>query len=136
MKLNAHVWHYTQAELLPLFREAGEARPSNRGQPHKRPLLWFSNNQIWEPMAASLFERDRQTCSALRFGLDASDERLLRWREACVIAGEAAWRTAVHEAFAKDYGSDPVKQWFASLSPIPLAHFEVEVWRDERWGSL
>ncbi len=79
-------WHYSELSKLAPIWEAQELLPSNTASLYAVPLLWFSKNQDWEPMAALFFGRKRESCLAMRFGLDITDSRLMDWHTTCTLA--------------------------------------------------
>ena len=133
--MNTKAWHYTTTTFLTKIFESGELRPTNSAELYPVPLLWFSANQKWEPMAATLFNRSPEHTNAMRFGLSADDERLLNWKESCLtFGGNRKYRRKV-EKIAKKHGSIPC-QWCVTTESIPLAQLHFQIWRLGVWAYV
>lgn len=138
------LWHYAPWAYLPKMVNDGSLQPSNAGAPTKRPLLWFSKNQSWEPTATKLlsdsrgrlmqmsFVRQSQLFGCIRFGIAANDDRLLDWEAACSTRDLSAKHKTSLEAAGKAVGGKP-QDWFGSRAAIPLQELDLHVWVG-RWS--
>lgn len=130
--LSPKVWHYTTLSALQPILESGELRPGNHGGIYAVPLLWFSANQEWEPMAASLFQRPRASVPALRFGMGLDDPRLHNWRDTLHIAKRNRQQRRQAEAIAVKNGSSPT-DWYTTLCAVPLDQLDYQTWWGGQW---
>ena len=126
------IWHYSSTCFLDQILVAGSLQPGNNAGLYRVPLLWFSLDQDWEPMAAVFFGRKKDNCGAVRFGLSQNDSRLLAWRQACTLAGRSRQDRRHAETLAKRHGSN-CEDWFATTHVIPIADLEFQIYRSERW---
>ena len=145
----AMVWHYTRLDFLEAISESGELRPSNRHGMYTRPLLWFSAQQQWEHQATQLgdlsrlagpslkpsntpWQRTATELEAIRFGLSASDPRLLNWRQTCTAGGLNREMRKQREKLAKAMKSEAGK-WLTTIAPVPLSDLCYQVWYQGSW---
>jgi hypothetical protein len=146
--MNEKVWHYTTCSHLSEIIKVEELRCSNAGAPDLVPLLWFSSNQSWEPTAAKMvadpngrglrklrFNEQAKLFGCVRFGLSASDPRLLDWKAACTFDGTSREMRRKMELKGKRDGADP-KDWFAIAASVPLAETAFQFWapRQSTWA--
>jgi len=127
------VWHYSTMEFIDGIFESGELRPTNTAGFYAAPLLWFSADQAWEAMAATLFGRKRSDCDAIRFGLDCDDHRLMNWLDTCALAKRSRQDRRHAEKIASKRGSNPA-QWYATTESIAIDTLDFQLWRNGRWG--
>ena len=124
-----NVWHYSLAQSAPAIFASRKLKPGTTGGLYSAPLLWFTADQDWSPLIAhegSDYEAD------IRFGLPATDSRLIPWSIACALCGTENTRTANHVSatFAHVIAR---RKWFASREAISLTSLHFEVLRDGRW---
>lgn len=134
------VWHYTAWAHLPAIVKAGMLRPGNVAATHELPMLWFSANQQWEPTATKMmtvgggvvqltFKEQVIHFGCVRFGLAATDPRLLKWKDACAVAGTLRDERRTMERVGKRKGGNP-EQWFATSTNISLSELHFQLWTD------
>jgi hypothetical protein len=119
----SYVWHYTHLANLAGIERNG-LRP-RQGY----PLIWFTANQVWEPLARALEgsgklpeQLRRGSERAARLGLPECDKRLMTMSEVfgSPSPGDQAQWWLIERA-AKSLGSDPLKEWrvaFAERIPF------------------
>ena len=101
-------------------------------------MLWFSANQRWEPTATKLysskqgqrrltFEEQVRLVGCIRFGLPATDARLLDWKAACAFAGTKRDTRRAMEQAGKRLGANPA-HWFAVGQAIPIEELHLQIW--------
>lgn len=134
-------WHYAPWAHLPAIVESGGLRGSNAGAAGELPMLWFSANQQWEPTATKMlqnnagatvsltFKQQAERFGCIRFGLSATDPRLLNWKDACTVAGTPRATRRILENVGKKKGADPA-HWFATTAIIPLTELHFQVWHE------
>jgi len=120
------VWHYTDQRFVAEIFEAGELRPAHTVGLYGAPLLWFSADQQWEPMATMTMLTPRE--EAVRFGIDASDPRLLNWKATCDFVGRTSGERKHYEKVYKKCGANAT-HWRAAPEPIPLEALTYQTWR-------
>lgn len=151
-----YVWHYTKVEYLPLIKEAGGLIPKSEAESNKIgainggvvsivPMIWFSSNQNWEFSAVQLaglrwhtWQQIAEQDCAIRFGLDARDERLLDWAATCHAVGVNRRERRLRKGQVKKQrriGSDASK-WFTSLQTIPLENLHFQMWLNGKWTAI
>lgn len=136
------VFHYAPWEYLARIVESGELQPSAAGGTKDiKPLLWFSANQHWEPTATKpvvdkqgkyrtlTFREQLQLIGCVRFGLSATDPRLMNWKNACTFDGTGRDMRRSMEVVGRRLGADPA-DWFASAVSISLSELSFEVLLD------
>ena len=138
------VWHYAPWAHLSAIVESGALRGSNAGADGERPMLWFSANQQWEPTATKMavdmqgnlaqltFKQQSEKFGCIRFGLPASDCRLMSWKDSCAMAGTPRETRRTLEKVGKRRGGNP-SHWFAVSSEIRLNELHFQVWIDGQW---
>jgi len=134
------VFHYAPWAYLPAMVQAGQLVPSNSGASNEKPMLWFSANQQWEPTAGKAsgqiammtFKQQLAVGGCIRFGLPATDSRLMSWKAACTVAGTGRDERRAMERAGKKRGADP-SQWFAIAESVPLDQLLLEVFVDNAW---
>lgn len=130
------LWHYAPAQYIPAIEQTGALTCSNAGAPGEAPLLWFSANQIWEPTASKIDGRNHswlthkqmQDRGIVRFGVEATDPRLLTWKVACSYAGTPRELRRGMERVGIKKGANP-DHWFASPVPISIDELHLQFWR-------
>lgn len=132
-------WHYAPWAYLPKMVKDGFLEPRNAGAPTELPLLWFSRNQRWEPTATKLirdphgqlvkitFLQQAELFGCTRFGIAATDERLVGWEETCSTRGLSSRHKASLEAAGRALGAKP-QDWFATTAAVPLRELDFQVW--------
>lgn len=140
------VFHYAPWAILPAIVASGSLRPSNAGALAEQPLLWFSANQVWEPTATKMIRAKDGTVSQLsfdeqlarlgciRFGLGASDARLLNWKSACTAAGTPRDQRRALERSGRKRGADHA-HWFAVAGPVVLGDLAFHVFAEKAWHA-
>lgn len=68
----------------------------------------------------------------IRFGLLASDLRLLDWKAACAMAGTKREMRRDMERVGKKIGAIPA-HWFAIAQSVPLSELTLEVFGEGAW---
>lgn len=133
------VFHYAPWSRLRQIVDSGVLLPSAAGgRPGEPGLVWFSAHQQWEPTATKVvrnggafrtltFQEHAQTFGCIRFGLAASDPRLLDWSAACKFAGIGRADRRALEVAGHRKGANP-SHWFASPIAVPLRDLELHVW--------
>ena len=135
------VWHYSAWAKLPAIVKSCELRGSNVGADGEKPMLWFSANQQWEPTATKdvinnrgervhlTFKQQADRFGCIRFGLDADDIRLMKWKVACAYAGTPRETHRTLEKVGRKEGGDPA-QWFATSAFILLDELHFQLWHE------
>lgn len=124
------VFHFAPWIKLAAIVKSRSLLPSNAGAAGEKPLLWLSANQQWEPTATKMvsskrgprllsFDEQVDRFGCVRFGLDASDRRLLSWSNACKVADIGREERRRLERTGKRLGADPA-DWFAVAASLPL----------------
>jgi hypothetical protein len=137
-------WHYAPWEYLPSIVESGNLRASNAGAPDELPMLWFSANQQWEPTATKVdnkqnrgnahdIKQQDERFGCIRFGLSATDSRLLNWNDACHANGITRDIRRSMEKAGKKLGGDPAN-WYATAQNISITELYFQVWVGS-WGN-
>lgn len=138
------VWHYAPWAYLEEISRSGALKPSNAKAENEHPLLWFSANQKWEPTATKMrrsengeaipltFAEQAESFGCIRFGLPASDSRLLNWPDSCKAAGTPGNLKRGMENAGRRCGANPY-HWFAVSSEIRLNELHFQVWIDGQW---
>jgi hypothetical protein len=133
------LWHYAPWFYLQHMVDSGDLRPSNAGAPDLTPTLWFSANQNWEPTATKLlpdargcmvqgtFDQQNELLGCIRFGIDANDPRLLKWKDACTASNTSRIVRKSLEKAGLKMGGNPT-HWFATLASVPLSDLLLQVW--------
>jgi hypothetical protein len=125
------VWHYTIGnQLLKIVANGCLSPTSVTGPAQKRPILYFSRNQIWEPSANRLLKQPdgqfRQLTmdetgqlgrGLLRFGLEP--KRLHGWPEIAHKAKMHKSGIRLLEKEAPTIGAKP-SEWCGTTQPVPL----------------
>lgn len=137
-------WHYTNGSRLDAIIASGKLKPGEallaKGE---RPMLWFSTHHKWEPTTTMMvrecgalrgltFKELSARIGCVRFGLPATDSRLLDWGTACALAGTPDEVRARLEHVGRMKGANPA-QWFASADAVPLADLRFERYLNGRW---
>nr|WP_145545243.1 hypothetical protein [Variovorax boronicumulans] len=141
-------FHYAPGAYLEQIVESGELRASNAGgNPDEPPAVWFSARQTFEPTALKpllrpdgtvqtlSFQQLAKDYGAMRFGLPASDSRLLNWKDACAAIGIQRDERRAMERKGQKQGGDPA-HWFAILGPVALDELTLEIWMDGEWVAV
>ena len=138
------VFHYAPWAYLPRIVTSGALLPSNAGAEHEVQILWFSAHQKWEPTACKLrkmpdgtfkrmsFQEQLVSFGCIRFGLAASDLRLLEWKVACSMAGTKREVRRDLERVGRKLGASP-SHWFATTQSVPLSELDLEVFGEGAW---
>lgn len=139
------LWHYAPGVYVPKISEHGELKPSNAGAPHEQPILWFSENQGWEPTAGKLllnkfgqpvrtmgFAEQVERLGCVRYGIDSNDRRLFHWKEACKLAEMSRDDRRKLERAGKSIGANP-EHWWGTQFSIDLEELCFEYWNGKGW---
>jgi len=143
------VWHYTSMDFFGEIDKCGELRPANRLGIYAQPLLWFSANQQWEYMTTRLgdlrfdisfkkntpFQQLAREHRAIRYGLPASDPRLLNWKETCRAGGLNREERRYRAKVAKNNKSD-ANEWFTTIRSVPLTDLRLQLWSIDGWSDF
>lgn len=137
-------WHYTTGENFIKIVECGELTQTIiRMNNDQSPVLWFSQNPIWEPTAckglmdiqgnirtATRHETRKHGGGLVRFGFPRS--RLLPWEELRAAANIRKKSRIALESVGKDMIANP-KHWMGVLEPIAVPSLTVDV-LDGEWS--
>lgn len=139
------LWHYSPGTYVPKIFESGLLKPSNAGAPTERPVLWFSENQVWEPTAGKLlvnkfgqvvrsmaFTEQVERSGCVRYGIDSNDIRLLGWKAAAGQAGMSRDVRRELEKKGKSLGANPM-HWWGTLFSIEIDELCFEYWNGVAW---
>lgn len=140
------VHHYAPCAYLPKILASGVLCPSNADGAEEIPLLWFSANQKWEPTATKAvgdatgilrvmtLTEQLQLFGCCRFSMTASDGRLMRWIEACRVAGRGLTKRLKMEASGRRMGANPA-DWFALADSIEVTNTAFSVFDGRVWKA-
>lgn len=133
-------WHYTSADNLPSIKNSGLMPREGY------PLVWFTMNQRWEPLAralegsARLPTLHRGSEKAVLLGLCETDWRLMTLDRTFgnpLLQDPATSRSwMMLERIARLVGSDPMREWRVAFEEIPFYDLKVQrlqrgVWTDQ-----
>jgi hypothetical protein len=138
------LWHYTTADRLTQILAAGELRPVPLAKKVK-PVVWFTTQSDWEPMANRVWQSPEGTVR--RLGKDqtivlagglariavAPDVATIDWKtykaESDIVPKMA--QQIYNEAVS--LGSRP-GDWYATFQSVPRDRWlRVEIWENEAW---
>ncbi|MFL9864159.1 hypothetical protein PQR67_08265 [Paraburkholderia fungorum] len=82
------------------------------------------------------FHEQAKVFGCVRFGLSASDPRLMDWKTACAFDGTSREMRRKMELRGKRDGANP-KDWSAIAVPVPLEELTFHFWanRAKAWGA-
>jgi hypothetical protein len=137
-------WHYTVGERFLTIEESGRLLPTDACiQPHERPVLWFSRNQLWEPTSRkAAFDKNgkfkpltkQETselgCGLVRYGYPAA--RLIDWNELAKRANIFYSHVKLLEKRGREQGANPM-DWMGSFSSIEVSELILESWDGKNW---
>ncbi|QYY28208.1 MULTISPECIES: hypothetical protein [Cupriavidus] len=149
MKPTNFVWHYTVGTRLPAIAESGLLIPARSlHATASLGVLWFSRQQTWEPSTARTgWKRHPAAKTAFpekdgvfRFGLPASDNRLVPWPAVTRLADIDIPEAMAMVSAGLRRGATPT-DWVGVLAQVPLAelrfqHWDGAAWRDARLDEL
>jgi hypothetical protein len=115
------VWHYANWRLMPKVVADGYLRPVDTTLAAGMPLVWFTVDQRWDRTSTD------DVLGSVRFGLNATDARLLPWRQVFIDTGVDP---AEFIATVERTGADR-NEWFAVFGPVTLGDLTFEVLLDE-----
>ena len=142
-------WHYTTGQKFIKIVQSGLLIPTQVGvEDHEAPVLWFSQNPIWEPTACkgmidaqgnnrtlSRHETREYGGGLVRFGFPA--RQLLPWKRLRVAANIRKHTRIGLERAGRMMLANP-DEWMGLLKPIPVSDLVVDVlegeWSWERVG--
>jgi hypothetical protein len=137
------VWHYTIDFNVDNIYRDGLIKPS-RSCYGETPAVWFSSNQVWEPLANQQI-LDSRTGKPLgsEHQVNIRKARIGVDRNAAPVRCQGYLEMHDHavgnliEALFRDAewkGSKPAEEWFLSLDPVPRDKWiTVEIRRGELW---
>ncbi len=143
------VWHYTVGTRLPAISESGLLIPARSlHATTSLGVLWFSRQQTWEPStvrtgwkrhpAARIAFPEKE--GLFRFGLPASDSRLVSWPAVTPLADIDIPEAMAMLSAGLRRGATPT-DWVGVLTQVPLAELHLQrwdgtAWRDARWEDI
>ena len=135
-------WHYTTGENFISIVESNVLLPAViRLKEEQAPVLWFSQNQVWEPTACKGISKDgiihtgtrhetREYGGGLvRFGYPK--DRLLSWKKLRSAANICYRSRCLLESAGHMMGGNP-NHWMGILHPLPVNQLVLEV-LDGEW---
>jgi hypothetical protein len=135
------VWHYTVGTRLPAIAETGVLIPSRSlHAAASLGVLWFSRRQTWEPSTARTgWKRHAANKVAFpekeglfRFGLRASDSRLVPWPAVTRLADIDIPEAMSMVSAGLRRGASPT-DWLGVLTQVPLADLRFQRWDGAAW---
>jgi len=140
------IWHYTTGKKFESIVRDGLIMPAIAGvEQRERPIVWFSENQVWEETAnklrrdreGRLIPLDKKQTHELGRGLvriGVSEETAPHRWPALKRLGRISSKTAARlvRAAYRD-GADPM-QWRGTFDPVPRSLWvAVEVLENDEW---
>jgi len=144
MQASNFVWHYTVGTRLSAISESGCLIPARFAQGGSSlGVVWFSRRQTWEPSAAHHGWKRHPALKAslpadeglFRFGLPASDARLVAWPTVTRLADIDIPEAMVMVSAGLRRGANPT-DWLGALSVIALSDLLVQRWDGEGWRDV
>lgn len=138
-------WHYTKGTSFIDIMAYGSLMP---GVPAfgKKPVLWFSLDQEWEPTSqvieVPVFGLPRPLgkamthdgyCGLFRFGIPVGN--LQTWREGRKLAKFKKQTIDILEDFAVRHGAD-TNLWMVATAGICVGDLMIEYWDGTRWNCI
>jgi hypothetical protein len=143
-------WHYTTGMNFTSIVFGENLRPNEYAVDRltKKPVLWFSTNQMWEASAAngafwrkdeisamSMAESMELCCGLFRFGYPS--KLLQNWRQLHVgprFRNKNGWvKARQFNFFRQGANSD---EWMGTLDKISVSDLLVEYWDGDKWVCI
>ncbi len=143
MQSHNFVWHYTVGTRLPAIAESGVLIPARSlHATASLGVLWFSRQQTWEPSTARTgWKRHAaariafpQNEGLYRFGLPASDGRLVPWPAVTRLADIDIPEAMSMVSAGLRRGASPT-DWLGVLAQVPLAELRFQRWDGTAWRN-
>ena len=143
------IWHYTSVNHLKniLLSATLETSRFEKKFGLKKPSLWFSLNQEWEPTATKdvvnglgkrislTKEKQHELMGLARIGI-LKTSSLITWAKYKHVCGLALSVTNNMEEHGINLGSDP-KDWFCSFVNVPKRLWmSVQKWDGTEWQDV
>jgi len=141
------IWHYTAKVHLENILQDGLLKVSEfeKQQRFKKPSLWFSANQEWEPTATKLAgdglggirsltkEEMHELFGLARISVKYSELKFNTWAAYKHISGLATSWLDNMEKVGIEKGGNP-KEWFVTFNSIPENEWvNVQIWDGDEW---
>jgi hypothetical protein len=136
-------WHYTTWDAYLRIVNCGLLLPTPPGYGAKRPIVWFSLNQDWEPTSARIVHDERGKCIPsskeataslggwlVRLGLPR--KRLIPWSALPTSAIIPPRMVRVFEYTGLQSGADP-QLWMGCHDLVPIHELVAEIFVGNRW---
>jgi hypothetical protein len=144
------VYHYTNASNYPQIMREGFLRGSLMVERRRRgfckPVLWFSKNKFWEPIAMKMVienntirdltpKRHFETVGMVRFGIKFTPQ-LKSWEDYKKASNIPGRVFLLLELSGLIQGAKP-KDWYYCLGSIPLSDcISIEQYDGNTWISM
>ncbi len=145
----AIIWHYTTKEKLTAILSDGKLKVSEAEKRLKlrKPALWFSANQVWEPTATKMIgdglgntrqltiQEQHEMVGLARIGINYSSG-YITWAKYRHESGLNHSTLDSMEKVGIEKGGNPA-DWFATFKNVPEEKWvSVQVWNGTDWAEV